>query len=257
MGCLKLVENKSLELKIVSEKKSVRSEKTFKKERSYLEARYYNPKISNWLSVDPLALFDPINETEHYLDGEHNGGYFNPRNASVYGYTYQNPIRYIDPNGKQSDAVAVGIGVLVGEVSQVITNVAKQVIKRAVGGLVNLFFEGSDLNEGEEDFLKNQSNENKENARRDLNLGKGKDSKERGDKSNGIGSKNTAKGDKMGSNKQANKQIDDVSKKNNLDRKSFGKFIEKMKKNEGKKGADNYSWKQLQEIAKKFKEIKE
>jgi hypothetical protein len=24
---------------------------------------------------------------------------------SIYGYTYQNPIRYIDPNGKQVDVV--------------------------------------------------------------------------------------------------------------------------------------------------------
>jgi RHS repeat-associated protein len=68
----------------------------------YYGARYYNPRISNWLSVDPIALYDPVNETEHYLDGEHNGGYYNPKNMSVYGYTYQNPVLYIDPNGKQS-----------------------------------------------------------------------------------------------------------------------------------------------------------
>ena len=55
-----------------------------------------------WLSVDPIALYDPINETEHYIDGQHNGGYFNPRNTSVYGYTYQNPVKYVDPNGKQA-----------------------------------------------------------------------------------------------------------------------------------------------------------
>jgi RHS repeat-associated protein len=104
MGCLKISHNYLTELKIVSEKKSVRSGKTLKKGRSYLEARYYNPRISNWLSVDPIALYDPVNETEHYLDGEHNGGYFNPKNMSVYGYTYQNPVLYVDPNGKQSNA---------------------------------------------------------------------------------------------------------------------------------------------------------
>ncbi len=68
----------------------------------YYGARYYNPRVSQWLSVDPIALYDPINEVEHYLDGQHNGGYFNPRNTSVYGYTYQNPIVYVDPNGKQT-----------------------------------------------------------------------------------------------------------------------------------------------------------
>ncbi len=75
----------------------------------YYGARYYNPRVSQWLSVDPIALYDPINEIEHYLDGQHNGGYFNPRNTSVYGYTYQNPIRFIDPNGKQSDAAETGM----------------------------------------------------------------------------------------------------------------------------------------------------
>ncbi len=69
----------------------------------YYGARYYNPRVSQWLSVDPIALYDPINEVEHYLDVQHNGGYFNPRNTSVYGYTYQNPIVYVDPNGKQSE----------------------------------------------------------------------------------------------------------------------------------------------------------
>ena len=44
-------------------------------------------------------------EVEHYIEGEHNGGIFNDKNLNVYGYTYQNPIRYIDPNGKQVDVV--------------------------------------------------------------------------------------------------------------------------------------------------------
>ncbi len=68
----------------------------------YYGARYYNPRISNWLSVDPIALWQPVQETQHYIEGQHNGGYFNPKNMSVYGYTYQNPIVYVDPNGKQS-----------------------------------------------------------------------------------------------------------------------------------------------------------
>ena len=68
----------------------------------YYGARYYNPRVSNWLSVDPIALWQPVQETEHYILGQHNGGYFNPQNMSVYGYTYQNPIVYVDPNGKQN-----------------------------------------------------------------------------------------------------------------------------------------------------------
>ena len=74
----------------------------------YYGARYYNPRISNWLSVDPIALWQPIQEIEHYIEGQHNGGYFNPQNMSVYGYTYQSPVNYIDPNGKQVWANGVG-----------------------------------------------------------------------------------------------------------------------------------------------------
>jgi RHS repeat-associated protein len=115
MGCLKLVENKSLELKIVSEKKSVRSEKTFKKGRSYLEARYYNPKISNWLSVDP-----PMMEGDYFeIDEEEsiNGGVLNSKNLGVYSYTYNNPITLRDSDGNWPtpdtvwDLANVGIGV--------------------------------------------------------------------------------------------------------------------------------------------------
>ena len=60
-------------------------------------------KTSLWLNVDPLSGYNTIKEHEHYIDGQHNGGVFNPMNLNTYGYTYQNPIRYIDPNGKQAD----------------------------------------------------------------------------------------------------------------------------------------------------------
>ena len=40
-------------------------------------------------------------ETEFYGDGQHNGGVFYLGNLNPYIYTYQNPIKYIDPNGKQ------------------------------------------------------------------------------------------------------------------------------------------------------------
>jgi RHS repeat-associated protein len=49
----------------------------------YYGARYYNPKFSIWLSVDPLA--------EKYPN-------FNP-----YAYCYQNPVNFIDPTGMEGD----------------------------------------------------------------------------------------------------------------------------------------------------------
>ncbi|MNK31436.1 tRNA(Glu)-specific nuclease WapA precursor [compost metagenome] len=69
----------------------------------YYGARYYDPNTSVWLSVDPLAIYHPVNETEFYGDGQHNGGVYYSGNLNPYIYTYQNPIKYIDPNGKQVD----------------------------------------------------------------------------------------------------------------------------------------------------------
>ena len=68
----------------------------------YYGARYYNPRLSVWYGVDPLAIWNPVMETEFYGDGQHNGGVYFWGNLNPYIYTYQNPIFYIDPNGKQS-----------------------------------------------------------------------------------------------------------------------------------------------------------
>jgi RHS repeat-associated protein len=67
----------------------------------YYGARYYNPRLSIWYGVDPLAVFNPVRESQFYGDGEHNGGVYFWGNLNPYIYTYQNPIAYIDPNGKQ------------------------------------------------------------------------------------------------------------------------------------------------------------
>ncbi|WP_181951005.1 RHS repeat-associated core domain-containing protein [Apibacter raozihei] len=69
----------------------------------YYGARYYNPRESVWLSTDPLSGYNPMMEFEHYIDGEHNGGVYNSFNHNTYGYCYQNPVLYVDPNGKQSE----------------------------------------------------------------------------------------------------------------------------------------------------------
>lgn len=69
----------------------------------YYGARYYNPRVSLWLSVDPLADYNPMYNDEHYIDGDHNEGIYNSGNNNPYIYTYQNPVIFVDPNGKQSN----------------------------------------------------------------------------------------------------------------------------------------------------------
>ncbi|WP_223302356.1 RHS repeat-associated core domain-containing protein [Flavobacterium branchiophilum] len=70
----------------------------------YYGVRYYDPRISIWASLDPLANFNPFMDDEFYIDGDHNGGVFNHFNHNSYGYCYQNPVNLVDPNGKQTVA---------------------------------------------------------------------------------------------------------------------------------------------------------
>ncbi|MGC4128717.1 MAG: toxin TcdB middle/N-terminal domain-containing protein [Bergeyella sp.] len=67
----------------------------------YYGARYFDPYRNFWLSVDPLAIYQPVMETQFYGDGQHNGGVFNSGNLNPYIYCYQNPVILVDPNGKQ------------------------------------------------------------------------------------------------------------------------------------------------------------
>ncbi|MDR6157658.1 RHS repeat-associated protein [Chryseobacterium sp. SLBN-27] len=75
----------------------------------YYGARYYNPRLSIWYGVDPLAVYNPVMETQFYGDGQHNDGVFYWGNLNPYIYCYQNPIIYVDPNGKQTKVVKEGV----------------------------------------------------------------------------------------------------------------------------------------------------
>ena len=74
---------------------------------TYFGARYLDMKTSLWLNTNTLSGYNPIKEHEHYIDGQRNRGVFNPMNMATYSYTYQNPIKWVDPNGKQALAGAL------------------------------------------------------------------------------------------------------------------------------------------------------
>ena len=84
MGCIKLdiLENryKTPELKIVYAKKELTSKKSSSEGRNYYHARYFDPRTSVFLGVDPLA--------EKYAG------------VSPFAYCLNNPIKYIDPDGR-------------------------------------------------------------------------------------------------------------------------------------------------------------
>jgi RHS repeat-associated protein len=67
----------------------------------YFGARYYDPQVSVWVSVDPiLGEYLPTGDKEKdkFLRGD--GGVFNAVNLNLYAYVHLNPEKFIDPDGK-------------------------------------------------------------------------------------------------------------------------------------------------------------
>ena len=75
---------------------------------SYFGARYLDPRTSRWLSVDPAMykgdyiprapINDEVRRNNNNLPGM--GGIYNYVNMHVYHYGGNNPVVYIDPDGK-------------------------------------------------------------------------------------------------------------------------------------------------------------
>ena len=65
----------------------------------YFGARYYDARMSRWISTDPaLEKFLPTGgkENDKKLPA---GGVYEPANNDLYGYVGNNPVIYIDPDG--------------------------------------------------------------------------------------------------------------------------------------------------------------
>jgi len=73
----------------------------------YYGARYLDPKTSRWLSSDPAmgeyVPSAPVSEEARKRNGSlpGMGGVFNYVNLHVYHYAGNNPVKYVDPDGKK------------------------------------------------------------------------------------------------------------------------------------------------------------
>ncbi len=69
----------------------------------YYGARYYDPVLSKWISADPiLGKYLPTGNKEKDKNLSGIGGVYNPLNLGVYSYSHLNPVKFVDPDGKET-----------------------------------------------------------------------------------------------------------------------------------------------------------
>ena len=70
----------------------------------YMGARYLDPKYSRWISVDPaLGEYIPAagkGNSENAVNLPGMGGIYNSENGNLYHYAGNDPVKYVDPDGK-------------------------------------------------------------------------------------------------------------------------------------------------------------
>ena len=107
----------------------------------YYGARYYDPRLSLWMSVDPFVITDDFYSND--IKRNINGGIYNFLNSNVYAQSWQNPIRHKDDDGNAITPETAWdiINVVMGAASFV-GNVAEGNVWGAVLDGIGLIYDG-------------------------------------------------------------------------------------------------------------------
>ncbi|MEM8960818.1 MAG: RHS repeat-associated core domain-containing protein, partial [Acidobacteriota bacterium] len=191
---------------------------------TYMRGRSYLTSTARFIQVDPS------------------------RDASTwsqYGFAANNPILKTDPTGHCIDgcvisgpviATAVAAGVLVGHLS---SPSSQDPNRSNAQVMADQIFEAVDLIG---DAATSTVQTISEAMSSDSKMQQG---------SSGRGSR---EGRGRGANARDRRMVDAIAKEKEVDRRRFGKFIEEVKKEEGRGGADNFTADELRELADEFKE---
>ncbi|MGB4268796.1 MAG: RHS repeat-associated core domain-containing protein, partial [Spirochaetota bacterium] len=113
----------------------------------YFGARYYDARLSRWLSADPaLNEYLPTGNKDKDKNLPGMGGVYNAFNLNVYHYSKQNPVIYIDPDGRLvgvDDFLGWAVGSIMGIRNDSFLSGVKQNFIETwslVGGTLNTFY---------------------------------------------------------------------------------------------------------------------
>jgi len=129
----------------------------------YYGARYLDPRTSRWLTGDP-AIYQgdyipvaPINDEarKHNQNLPGMGGIFNTVNMHAYHYAGNNPVKYVDPTGRNGDEPDYNSGAVFSSIDLVIRDAQRYVrenyqegLGQEFGGFIYIVGEGSNIRFG-------------------------------------------------------------------------------------------------------------
>ena len=172
----------------------------------------------------------------------------------MYHYAGNNPVKYTDPTGRWFGFDDI----ITGPIDEIAVLGALTII-----GAVSIY--NSDANKNFAEALK-ESCENNVEKIKDLVSNKSKTSVDSpspllpdddSDDNNNNNLEDNKKYREKTRNANANdrKQVDSIAKKFKINRREFGDFIEDTKQSMGRKPSDNFTYKELEILAKEFMEL--